>query len=251
MERAPHWRETHRGEASQRGACPSTLAQAPRGGRDEGGSHIHTQGQPARQTQGQELLDTPTWGQGNSRLCCTVELRGAGAGHPRRHCHAQGHPEMLSHTEAKRTHYHPHRRSYCRMHACTQPHHYKRSCHSRAHTCSHVLHHAVIVSWPPAVTVAVTQLNTEAATHINPCVHNPATSISLGSCCGRLEVFVRGKTPAPGGNHIPLYNTFPNPGARHTFSNNSLLHHHFSCLPLSRPSACSLGPGEVWIPPRA
>lgn len=87
MERATLYRGGgRRRKASAIGACPSMLALAPGRGRDEGGccprrgtgskcdmqtqryahtdSHMHAHPGTPRQTQGQELLDTPTWGQG-------------------------------------------------------------------------------------------------------------------------------------------------------------------------------------------
>lgn len=86
--------------------------------------------------------------------CCTGELREVGHTHGRpthAHTHAQGHMEMLSHTGARRSCCHPHRKKSL-SHACMnteQLHtasHYKRPCHSQAHTCSHEPSHTGIIA---------------------------------------------------------------------------------------------------------
>lgn len=150
--------------------------------------HAHP-GTP-RQIQGQELLDTPTWGQGKRRLPLHSGAQ-RGWTHPREtksretacaHTHAQGHREMLSHTGARRVAV-----TIACMHACvracihsncTLPRNYKRPCHSRAHMRSHVPSLAVIVACHDSHCHSVKQ---KTQLHINTCVHNLATSIFLDS----------------------------------------------------------------------
>lgn len=116
-------------------------------------SHMHAQGHPGR------LKDRSCWthphgDKGKGRLCCTGERRGVGHTHGRRthaRTHAQGHMEMLSHTGARRSLCHPHKKKSL-SHACMNTGHlhaatrYKRPCHSQAHTCSHEPSHTGIIA---------------------------------------------------------------------------------------------------------
>lgn len=108
-----------------------------------------------RQTQGQELLDTPTWGQGK-RHAATAQGSSEGWDTPMgdqpmhipRHrvtgrCSHTQQGGVLSPTQKKSLS--PACMNAEQLHTAT---HYKRPCHSQAHTCSHEPSHTGIIALP-------------------------------------------------------------------------------------------------------
>lgn len=152
---------------------------------------LHAHPGTPRQTQGQELLDTPTWGQGKRLLADALwssgwdtptgdQEQGDQSMHVPTHrvtqrcCHTQGQGGVTVTHTGKVT--------IACMHAhrafAHSPHNYKRPCHSQAHTCSHVPSHEVII----ACRDSCCHLNTNAATQLS-------NKYFLDSYCGTLMFY--------------------------------------------------------------
>lgn len=152
---------------------------------------LHAHPGTPRQIQGQELLDTPTWGQGK-RQAATAWWSSRGGTHPRetksraerRPMHIPTHrfTGRCCHTGVRRSRCHPHRESHYRVHACMHTQQLRTAMKDsiiQKHT--HV--HMCLVMQPSLLAVAftVTQANKKTQLHLNTCVHNLATSIFLDS----------------------------------------------------------------------